>query len=118
MASTPSTSKQAEAFPNGTTDYKPLRAGSKYDPKRPHISDLPMTWKNWHQHVNWLNTILIVIVPIVGLISTYWVRANWKTVAFAVFYYFHCGLGITAGKSELFSDHAVFLQLLNIQRFS
>lgn len=103
MASTPSTSKQAEAFPNGTTDYKPLRAGSKYDPKRPHISDLPMTWKNWHQHVNWLNTILIVIVPIVGLISTYWVRANWKTVAFAVFYYFHCGLGITAGYHRLWA---------------
>jgi len=27
----------------------------KYDPKKPHITETPMTWKNWYQHVNWLN---------------------------------------------------------------
>lgn len=27
----------------------------KYDPKKPHIADTPMTRKNWYKHVNWLN---------------------------------------------------------------
>ena len=28
---------------------------SKYDPKKPHITDLPITKENWYKHVNWLN---------------------------------------------------------------
>ena len=27
----------------------------KYDPKKPHITDLPITKENWFKHVNWLN---------------------------------------------------------------
>jgi stearoyl-CoA desaturase (delta-9 desaturase) len=27
----------------------------KYDPKKPHITDTPITKKNWYKHVNWLN---------------------------------------------------------------
>lgn len=27
----------------------------KYDPKKPHITDTPITSANWYQHVNWLN---------------------------------------------------------------
>ena len=27
----------------------------KYDPKKPHIADAPMTRKNWYKQVNWLN---------------------------------------------------------------
>ena len=96
MAST-STAIQAEAFPNGTTDYKPLRSKT-YDPKKPHISEQPMTLKNWYKHINWLNTTLIVIIPLIGCAFTYWVRPQLYTILFAVFYYFHTGLGITAGK--------------------
>lgn len=98
MASASTTSSmQAEAFPDGTTEYKPMR-NSKYDGKKPHISDMPVTMKNWYQHINWLNTTFILLIPMAGLASTYWIRADWRTVAFSVFYYFHCGLGITAGK--------------------
>jgi hypothetical protein len=27
----------------------------KYDPKKPHITDTPITKANWYKHVNWLN---------------------------------------------------------------
>lgn len=95
--SSSSSAVQAQAFPDGTTDYKPLR-NVKHDPKKVHISELPMTWSNWHQHINWLNTILIIGVPMMGFVASYWVPLRLNTLLFAVFYYFHCGIGITAGK--------------------
>lgn len=87
---------QAQAFPDGTTEYKPLRS-SKYDLNKVHIADTPMTWANWHKHINWLNTTLIVFIPIIGFISAYWVPLRLYTAIFAVVYYFNTGLGITAG---------------------
>ena len=27
----------------------------KYDPKKPHITDFPITKADWYKHVNWLN---------------------------------------------------------------
>jgi stearoyl-CoA desaturase (Delta-9 desaturase) len=95
--SSSSSAVQAEAFPDGTTDYKPLRS-QRLDAKRPHIADQPMTWSNWHQHINWLNTTLILFIPLVGLVASYWVPLQWKTAVFACVYYFNTGLGITAGK--------------------
>jgi stearoyl-CoA desaturase (delta-9 desaturase) len=91
--------KQAEAFPDGTTDYKPLRKTTAVTSKV-HIADTPKTWKNIHQHINWLNTTLIVIIPLCGFISAYWVPLQYYTALWAVFYYFNTGLGITAGKSS------------------
>lgn len=84
---------QAKVHPDGTTDYKPLRSGNKI-----HIADTPMTWSNWHKHVHWLNTTLIVFVPIIGFISAYWVPLHLYTAIFSVVYYFNTGLGITAGE--------------------
>jgi stearoyl-CoA desaturase (delta-9 desaturase) len=62
------------------------------------ISEMPVTWKNWHQHVNWLNTTLIIFVPIMGLVAAYWVPLPLKTLVFSIVYYFYTGLGITAGR--------------------
>ena|ERR1700761_990278 len=87
---------QAEAFPDGTTDFKPMR-GNKYDIRKVHISETPMTWGNWYKHIDWLNTTFTVLVPCIGLVGTYWVPLQWKTLLFAVIYYFNTGLGITAG---------------------
>lgn len=99
MSSSTAAGKQAQAFPDGTKDYIPLRSGaSKANTNKVHISDVPMTWKNVHQHINWLNTTLVVIVPMIGFISAYWVPLHLKTALWAVFYYVHTGLGITAGK--------------------
>jgi len=94
-------SSSVDAFPDGTTDYKPLRAaGIKKEsgPKKPHISELPMTWSNWYQHVNWLNTTFVVFIPMAGLIASYWVPLQLNTAIFTLIYYFNSGLGITAGK--------------------
>jgi stearoyl-CoA desaturase (delta-9 desaturase) len=96
----PAVAVQAEAFPDGTTDYVPLRdSNKKLDPKKPHITELPITWGNWYKHVNWLNTFFIIGVPMLGLIGAYWVPLQTKTLVFSVVYYFYTGLGITAGKN-------------------
>lgn len=98
MSSSVPAAAQAKAFADGTTDYKPLR-GSKTDAsKKIHISETPMTWSNWYQHVNWLNTTFIVFIPILGFISAFWVPLQRNTALFSIFYYFNTGLGITAGK--------------------
>ncbi|KLU81813.1 acyl-CoA desaturase [Magnaporthiopsis poae ATCC 64411] len=107
MASSSSSSAakpvEATAFPDGTTEYKPLRANKAFDAKKPHISDEPMTMKNWHKHINWLNTTFILFVPLCGLISTYWVPLQYKTAIWAIVYYFNTGLGITAGYHRLWA---------------
>lgn len=87
MASSTSAGKmaqaQASAFPDGTTEYVPLRK-KNYDMKKPHISELPMTWKNWYKHIDWLSTTFIIFIPILGFISTYWVPLQLKTAIWAV----------------------------------
>ncbi len=70
----------------------------KFDPKKPHITEEPITRANWYKHVNWLNITLIVGVPIYGLIAAYWTPLQLKTAIWAISYYFMTGLGITAGK--------------------
>lgn len=84
---------------DGTASYKPLRSKARNDTGKVHIADTPITWSNLHKHINWLNTTLIIITPIVGFISAYWVPLQLYTAIFAVVYYFHTGMGITAGKS-------------------
>lgn len=106
---------QAETFPDGTTDHVPLRK-KNYDIRKPRtfpderyavyqfdiltiaitdITETPITWANWYQHVNWLNTTFIIFIPLVGLISSYWIDLQFKTAVFAVAYYFFAGLGIS-----------------------
>lgn len=91
----------AKVNADGTSDYKPLRSAAKYDPTKVHIADTPLTWSSWHKHVNWLNTTFIVIIPMIGFVSAYWVPLRLYTAIFAVIYYFNTGLGITAGKLPL-----------------
>lgn len=94
-----SESKIPEASPllDGTKDYKPLRS-QNYDAKKPHITETPITAANWYKHVNWLNVTFILLIPLTGLIASYWTPLNPYTALFAVVYYFNTGLGITAGK--------------------
>lgn len=66
--------------------------------KGPHISELPFTWQNWHQHINWLNTYFVVLVPLMGFIGAYYTPLRLYTAIFSVFYYAVTGIGITAGK--------------------
>lgn len=65
-SSAPAAQVQAQAQPDGTVDYKPAR-GKSYDLKKPHITEQPITLKNWYKHVNWLNVTFIIFVPLLGL---------------------------------------------------
>jgi hypothetical protein len=106
----------AEAFPDGTTDYVPIRGntGAKLEShkKKVHIADTPMTFSTWPQHINWLNTTLVVFIPMTGLILSYWVPLQTYTAIWAFIYYFNSGLGITAGK---FGDSIAVLALMYLK---
>lgn len=104
-SSAPAAQVQAPAQPDGTVDYKPAR-GKSYDMKKPHITEQPITLKNWHKHVNWLNVTFIIFVPLATRISTYWVPLQFKTAVWSVVYYFNTGLGITAGYHRLWAHRS------------
>jgi stearoyl-CoA desaturase (Delta-9 desaturase) len=88
---------QVQQPPSGMA--KPLEpTRKKYDPKKSHITEEPITKSNWYKHVNWLNVTLIIGLPIYGLIAAYWTPLQLKTAVWAIAYYFMTGLGITAGK--------------------
>lgn len=106
---------QVETFPDGTTDYVPVRKKA-YDIKKPHITDQPITWSNWYQHVNWLNTTFIIFIPLIGLISAYWIELQYKTAIFTVAYYYFAGLGITAGYHRLWA-HSSYKAKLPLKIF-
>ena len=110
MATPPQYASQPPSSMAKTTE--PNR-NKKYDPKKPHITEEPITRANWYKHVNWLNVTLIVGVPIYGLIAAYWTPLQWKTAVWAVAYYFMTGLGITAGK---FTRRKSFTSCPNISR--
>jgi len=44
---------------------------AKYDPKKPHITETPLTKANWYKHVNWLNvsTVPHETIPDPGLLT-------------------------------------------------
>lgn len=91
----------ADATIDGTTDFKPLR-GKQYDIRKTHISETPITLKNWYKHIDWLNTTFILLIHFAAMIAAYWVPLRLNTLIFALVYYFNTGLGITAGKHQIF----------------
>jgi stearoyl-CoA desaturase (Delta-9 desaturase) len=96
---------QAQSFPDGTTDFKPMRSKT-YNINKTHISDTPMTWGNWYKHIDWLNTTFTLLIPLTGLGLTYWVPLQWKTLLWAVIYYFNTGIGITGGLYSAEPQHS------------
>ncbi|KAH8666261.1 hypothetical protein BGZ61DRAFT_365874 [Ilyonectria robusta] len=110
MSTPASAPKDAPAFPDGTKDYVPLRGDTKAKVKlhqnKVHISDLPVTWSNWYQHINWLNSTLVVFIPLIGFVAAYWVPLRLYTGLWAFVYYFNSGLAITAGYHRLWSHSA------------
>ncbi|EPE06144.1 acyl- desaturase [Ophiostoma piceae UAMH 11346] len=92
----------AEVINDGTTDFKPLRS-KQYDIRKQHISETPITLKNWYKHVDWLNTTFILLIHFAAMIAAYWVPLRLNTLLFALVYYFNTGLGITAGYHRLWA---------------
>ncbi|CDO56531.1 hypothetical protein DV113_000937 [Geotrichum candidum] len=74
--------------------------------KKKHISELPMTFSNWPQHVNWLNATIVAIIPLIGICLTPFTPLSLKTAIWAFTYYFLTGLGITAGYHRLWAHRA------------
>ncbi|OBA22552.1 hypothetical protein METBIDRAFT_40586 [Metschnikowia bicuspidata var. bicuspidata NRRL YB-4993] len=71
--------------------------------KQMHISDQPWTLSNWHEHINWLNVILVMAIPAMGLLYGINHAPQWKTVVLAFIMYVFSGLSITAGYHRLFA---------------
>lgn len=71
--------------------------------KKVHIADTPITWKNWPRHVDWLNVLFIVGIPLYGSIQAFWVPLQLRTAVWAVAYYYYTGIGITAGYHRLWA---------------
>jgi len=88
----------------------------KYDPKKPHITDTPMTRKNWYKHIDWLNVFMILGIPAMGLIAAIWTPLRLPTLIWSVVYYFWTGLGITAGYHRLWA-HKSWSARLPLQIF-
>jgi len=56
----------------------------------------PVRWENLLNELNWLNVIILCATPIIGVIGVYFTHLQWKTAAFAAFYYYMTGLGTLA----------------------
>lgn len=54
----------------------------------------------WYRKVAWVPFINLVVLPSCGLISTFWVRLEWKTAVFSLVYLVSIYLCVTAGKHE------------------
>lgn len=74
--------------------------------KGTHISEQPWTLSNWHQHINWLNLILVVFVPFVAAFWAVKYFPQWKTLLMGFVLYVLSGISITAGYHRLYSHKA------------
>jgi stearoyl-CoA desaturase (Delta-9 desaturase) len=85
----------------------PDPAGLKAKPEprpKPHITDLPMTWADWHRHVNWLNVYFIAGIPLIGCIAAVWTPLRLQTAIWAVLYYFFTGMGAFSARNPFPAD--------------
>ncbi|KAJ7185046.1 hypothetical protein C8R46DRAFT_1209225 [Mycena filopes] len=63
----------------------------------------PITWSNLWSVLEWINVLILPMVPLFSLIGAYQTKLRWETALFAVVYYFYTGLGITAGYHRLWA---------------
>ncbi|KAK9471053.1 uncharacterized protein V1510DRAFT_421135 [Dipodascopsis tothii] len=71
-----------------------------------HISDQPWTLTNWHNHINWLNVTLIIIIPVTGCTAAVFTPLQFKTAVWAFIYYVFTGISITAGYHRMYAHRA------------
>lgn len=71
-----------------------------------HISEQPFTLNNWHKHINWVNSIIVVIIPFIGLVLAPFTPLQFKTGILAILWYIYTGLGITAGYHRMWAHRA------------
>jgi len=71
-----------------------------------HISEKPWTLSNFHDHINWLNAVLVVALPAFGFYQAFKHPPPWQTLVLGFVLYIFSGLSITAGYHRLFSHRA------------
>lgn len=96
--------EQAQALARDDKDQKSTTAATSINNSIFHDSPNPSA--PWVKQINWLNVILIVLVPLYGCLQAFWVPLQTKTAVWAVVYYFMTGLGITAGYHRLWSHRS------------
>jgi stearoyl-CoA desaturase (delta-9 desaturase) len=82
--------------PSSVPKYVVPQPGESYEGL---LGDLPAEWRGkplWSQ-LNWLHTPLLLFTPLVAAYGVWHWAFDWRTLLFAVAYYFFSGLGITAG---------------------
>ncbi|KAI8939761.1 stearoyl-CoA 9-desaturase [Plenodomus lindquistii] len=90
----------SEARPEVDLLHKPL-----------HISQQPLTWKNWYQKINWLNTTLVVFIPLFGLYLARSTPLTLPTLLWSITYYAMTAFGITGGYHRLWSHRCYSARL-------
>lgn len=82
------------------------KSSEKQSKMKKHITEQPITLRNWPQHLNWLHVSLLVFVPLLGLTGAIFTPMQRKTMLWAIVYYFMTGLGITAGYHRLWAHRS------------
>lgn len=98
----------AAAKPVQTSSYYP--SGGNYAPKDVPYYYVPRVGERWNglmggnladkpflQRLDWIHVPLLISTPLIAAYGVYSTPFDWRTYAFAVFWYFVTGLGITAG---------------------
>ncbi|EMR09776.1 hypothetical protein PNEG_01960 [Pneumocystis murina B123] len=81
-----------------------------------NIPDEPLSLKNWYRKINWINSILLIVPPILGIYGFFTTPLKLNTFIWSLIYYFMTGFGITAGYHRLWSHRSynatLFLRIL------
>ncbi|CAO3593434.1 unnamed protein product [Absidia cylindrospora] len=79
----------------------------------PPLFDEPTTMKNFHHHVNWLQSLLLISTPLLALYGAWTTTLYTKTLYWTLIYYFTTGLGITGGYHRLWAHRSYHAPLIS-----
>jgi stearoyl-CoA desaturase (delta-9 desaturase) len=80
-------------------------------PKHTHIQYQSFTFRNWYKKINWLNTTLVVLIPICGFYLATNTPLRRPTFIWSIVYYFLTAFGITGGYHRLWSHRCYSARL-------
>ncbi|KAG4304712.1 hypothetical protein PORY_001765 [Pneumocystis oryctolagi] len=76
------------------------------DKEQQDIYSAPWSFKNWYQKINWVNSIIVIGTPILGIYGAFTTKLVYNTLLWSIVYYFMTGFGITAGYHRLWSHRS------------
>ncbi|KAL6707366.1 stearoyl-CoA 9-desaturase [Coniothyrium glycines] len=76
-----------------------------------HIGNQRFTLANWHKKINWLNTTLVVLIPLLGIYLAWSTPLTLPTFLWSIVYYFATAFGITGGYHRLWSHRCYSARL-------